>query len=186
MDLPAGSLPTYAEPTGRWRRTALVTAVIAAVELVALLVVALAFIAKPFADDARPAEADAVPASAAAGDSAAAADAKADPKAGADAKPTAELPRTKTPVLVLNGNGVTGAASAAAQVAKSLRYPVAGIADASRRDFPRTIVMYRPGLEVEGARLARDMGLSRDQAVPLDGMRLRDLGGAKLVLIVGA
>jgi len=188
VDLPAPSLSSYphsADPPGHWRRTALVTAAIAAVELIALVVIALAFIAKPFADEAKPATAEAAPAAAAAEQEATAADPKADAKPAADAKPVAELARGQAPVLVLNGNGVTGAAGAAAQVLRSLRYPVAGVADASRRDFPRTIVMYRPGLEGEGLRLARDMGLSPGQAVPLDGIRPRDLGGAKLVVILG-
>jgi hypothetical protein len=97
----------------------------------------------------------------------------------------AELPRAKTHVLVLNGNGLAGAAGQLAAVVRAMRYPVAGIADASRRDFPRTIVMYRSGFRGEAERLAKDLGLARNRSMPLDGMRPAELGGAQLALIVG-
>jgi hypothetical protein len=180
VDLPAPSLASYAaEPRSRWRTAAIVTAGVAALELVALVVIALAFIAKPFADDAatkRKASAQTaqtVPAGE---------DAKASAKKPA---PVAKLSRAQTPVLVLNGNGVSGAAGSAAARVSSLHYPIAGVTDASRRDFPRTIVMYRPGFQGEALRLARDLGLGVRRAVPLDGMRAADLGLAKLALVVG-
>jgi hypothetical protein len=191
VDLPASALSTYAEPRAfstygeprtRWRTAAIVTAAIAALELVALAIVALAFIAKPFADDQKPASAKAAPAatgkSGTTGQSTAARKAPPPPA-------VARLPRVKTPVLVLNGNGVSGAAATAAERIATLHYPISGIADASRRDFPRTIVMYRPGLRGEAERLARDLGLRRERAVPLDGMRPAELGRARLALILG-
>lgn len=192
MDLPAPGLMSYAEPRVPWRRTAIIVSAIAAVELIALLVVALAFMAKPFADDAaaKP-KAPATETAAAGTASPALADANGTQPAAAGAKPVeppavAELPRTKTPILVLNGNGIAGAASATASRVKALRYPIAGIGDASRRDFPRSVVMYGPGLQGEAERLARDLDLGAGRAVPLDGMRPADLGKAKLVLVVGS
>jgi hypothetical protein len=190
VDLPAPSLPRFSEPTSGWRRAALITGVIAAVELVALVVVALAFVAKPFADSpAEPAQAASAPQAAEEGkDSAKPA---AEPAAAPTPKPptqapaVAELPRASTHVLVLNGNGLAGAAGQLAAVVRALRYPVAGIADAARRDFPRTIVMYRNGFRGEAERLAKDLGLARGRSMPLDGMRPADLGGAQLALIVG-
>lgn len=179
MDVPAPVFSSYAEPRRPWRTTALVTAVIAAAELVALVVIALAFIAKPFADDGATAvKAQAKPA--------AGTTAKAPPaETTAVAAAVAELARTKTAVLVLNGNGVSGAAGAMAERVRAFRYPVAGVADASRRDFPRTIVMYRPGFRGEAERLARDLRLGPGRAVPLDGMRPADLDGAQLALVLG-
>jgi hypothetical protein len=152
------------EPSRTWPRAAIVTAAIAGLELVALIVIALAFIAKPFADDAAS-------------------------KARADQtreQVAAEMsPRTETPVLVLNGNGLAGAAGAAAKQMRKLEYPVAGIGDASRRDFELTLVMYREGARPEAVRLARDLGLPAKRAVPLDGMRPKDLLGAELALVLG-
>ena len=78
-----------------------------------------------------------------------------------------------------------GAAGQLAAVVRALRYPVAGIGDAARRDFPWTIVMYRNGFRGEAERLAKDLGLARNRTLPLDGMRPADLGGAQLALIVG-
>jgi hypothetical protein len=186
VELPAPALPRF-EPAAGWRKAALIAGVIAAVELVALVVVALAFIAKPFAGDA-PAQANAkgkTSAAASAEQTATATVQAQAPAAQQDPPAVAQLPRTKTRVLVLNGNGYVGAASQKAAVVRSFRYPVAGVADAVRRDFPRTIVMFRPGFRGEAERLAKDLGMPRSRAVPLDGMKPTDLSGSQLVLIVG-
>jgi hypothetical protein len=185
VDLPAPALPRFSEPTPGWRKAALVAGTIAAVELIALVVVALAFIAKPFADDG-PAKATAQ----------SAAEANAEQQKGGDAVATvqatkpgraaaAALPRMRTRVLVLNGNGYVGAASEKAAVVTSLRYPVTRVGDAPRRNFPRTIVMYRTGFLAEAQRLAKDLGMPKGRAIPVDGMRPVELGGAHLVLVVG-
>ena len=63
-------------------------------------------------------------------------------------------------------------------------YRVGAVGNAPRTDFPRTFVMFRPGFAGEGRRLARDLGVGR--AGPLDGLRVRDLGRAHAVLILGA
>ena len=182
MDAPAPALASfsYPEAPSRWRRAALLSAGIAALELVALVVIALAFVAKPFASDAASKQPAAAPA-------AKVADAQAKPAsvAAAEEPAVAKLTRAETAVLVLNGNGVSGAANAAAERVRGLRYPIAAVADASRRDFPRTIVMYHPGLRGDALRLARDLGLEPGRAVPLDGLRTSQLRGAKLVLVVG-
>ncbi len=177
------TFPGYqqAEPQP-WRRTALITAGIAAVELVLLVVVALAFIAKPLAEDGKPAakpktEAQAQPETKSAA-------AEAGPTKG-DTPVAATHSRADTPVLVLNGNGISGAAGDLAKRVRALDYPVTGVGDASRHDFSRSVVMYKPEFEGEGQRLARDLHLDQRRAVPLDGMRPGALGNAELVLIVG-
>ena len=187
MELPAPTLPHFSEPTRGWRKAAIVVGCIAAVELIALVVVALAFIAKPFADDSST--------KAIAKDDSNAAAAAATTEKGGDTTVSmenktgatvAERPRSKTGVLVLNGNGYVGAAAEKAAVIQSLRYPVTDVGDAARRNFPQTIVMYRAGFQGEALRLAKDLGMPRKRAVPLDGMRPGELGGAKLVLVVGS
>jgi len=86
-------------------------------------------------------------------------------------------------VLVLNGNGRPGAAAAQAEQARSRGYAIAGVGNAARSDYARSLVMYRPGFRGEAGRLARDLGL--ELVVPLDGLRPRDLRGAHAVVIVG-
>ncbi len=97
--------------------------------------------------------------------------------------PAAKLPRARTTVLVLNGNGRTGAAATAASRVRSRGYRIGSVGNAPRSDFSRSIVMYRPGFAGEGHRLGRDLGVNL--VGPLDGMRVRDLGSAHLVFILG-
>jgi LytR cell envelope-related transcriptional attenuator len=95
----------------------------------------------------------------------------------------AKRPRSKTTVLVLNGNGRTGAAAAAAQRVSRRGYRIGRVGNASRSDFARSMVMFRPGFAGEGRRLARDLHV---KAVgPLDGMRPGDLGRAHVAFILG-
>ena len=98
----------------------------------------------------------------------------------------AELPRSKTFVLVLNGNGRTGAAAAAADRVKRNGYKIGGVGNAPHTGFPHDLVMFRPGFSGEGRRLAHDLGVGTRRVSPLDGIRLRDLGRAHAVLVLGA
>jgi hypothetical protein len=94
------------------------------------------------------------------------------------------LPRKKTAILVLNGNGHSGAAATASRRVHRLGYKVAGVGNASRTDYAQTIVMYRPGRKDEAQRLAKDL---RARVVgPLDGMRVRDMMGAHVALVLGS
>lgn len=155
-----------------WRTAALVVAAIAAVELILLVVVGLAFAAKPFTDEAE----QAVKSRAADGASAAAPQAEEGP-----ASPT--LSRGETSVLVLNGNGVQGAAATEAGRVRVEGYLIAGTGNATRSDFRRSLVMYRPSYRGEAERLAKDLGVKR--VGPLDGLRAAALQGAHVALVVG-
>jgi LytR cell envelope-related transcriptional attenuator len=96
--------------------------------------------------------------------------------------PAAQRSRRRTAVLVLNGNGRTGAAAAAAARVHARGYKIGAVTNAPR-EVPRSIVMYRPGFAGEGRRLGRDLGVK--VVTPLDGMRARALGRAQLVFILG-
>ena len=96
----------------------------------------------------------------------------------------AATPRRRTVVMVLNGNGRTGAAASAASRVQSRGYRIGTVGNAPRTDFSRSLVMYRPGFAAEGRRLARDLGVK--QIGPLDGVRTHQLGRAQLVFILGA
>lgn len=153
-----------------WRRATFVATAIAALELVALVLVAVAMLARPLAHAVR--------------DQAAA-------RAFAPAKHVAaprlpalpRLARSQTDVLVLNGNGRTGAAAAEAARISRLGYMIGGTGNAPRHDYASTVVMYRPGYAAEGSRLARDLHLKI--VGPLDGLRVSQLMGAHLVVVLG-
>jgi len=165
----------FSEPViGDWRSTAFVAAGVAALELFVLALLAFFLIVRPLmaGDEA------AAPAATKAAVTKQAASKPAKPKAV-----VAHHPRSATKVLVLNGNGLNGAASDEAALLHTRGYPVVATANAPRSDFARTLVMYRPGFRGEGERLGRDFHIARVSA--LDGLRPRDLQGADVVVIIG-
>lgn len=151
-----------------WRTATFVASAVAAIELVLLVVLGIALLGDRVADDVRGAA------------KSARAEAVKPPPPKTDGKP--RLARTETSVLVLNGNGVTGAASEAADRLRALGYGVGGVGNATRNDHVRSTVMYRPGYRAEAARLARDLRV--EVVAPLDGLRLDQLMGAHVVLVV--
>jgi hypothetical protein len=155
-----------------WRTAALVASALAAVELVVLLVLAVAFLGKPVADrvEARAEQQAFAPVP--------------KPKPAAPKATAAALPRGETSVLILNGNGRAGAASASGARVKGLGYLISSVGNAPRSDYARTLVMYRPGRQAEAQRLAKDLGGAF--VAPLDGLRPAELMGAHLALILGA
>jgi hypothetical protein len=96
--------------------------------------------------------------------------------------PVAKRPRHKLAVLVLNGNGRTGAAATAAARVHRRGYRIGAVTNAPRQ-VPHSIVMYKPGFAGEGRRLGKDLGVKL--VTPLDGMRVKDLGHSQLVFILG-
>jgi hypothetical protein len=75
-------------------------------------------------------------------------------------------------------------APVAASRVRSEGYRVGAVGNAARTDFSQSLVMFKPGFAGEGRRLARDLGVRR--VGPLDGIRVRDLGKAHAVFILGA
>ena len=160
-----------------WQRATLLLALVAAFELVLLIVAGGALLAKPATAHhvgAKKPHATAVTQTARV----------AKPVATPKPKPVAaQLPRRKVKLVVLNGNGRQGAAADAAARVEQRGYHVGLVANAPHHDYPQTIVMYRRGFEGEGRRLARDLGVH--VVSPLDGMRPAQLHGAQAVLILG-
>ena len=178
MDYPLHHDDTIVRP---WRTATFVAVGVAAVELLLLIVVGGALLAKPDHGANRTAAArkattpaHATKARATAGKA----------SAGKAAPAAAELPRRRVSVLVLNGNGRQGAAAAAASRVSRRGYRIGGVANAPSTDFTRSLVMYRRGFEGEGRRLARDLGIRI--VGPLDGIRPGQLQGAQAVVVVGA
>jgi hypothetical protein len=171
------SLDEYVRP---WRRAAVVAGCVAALELL-LLAGGAVYLLRGGDGDAAPTERQAAAVAKPPADAKRAA-AQA-PARRAEPAATAQLARGETSVLVLNGNGRSGAAAAEATRIQRRGYLVSGTGNAPRTDFARTTVMYRPGYRGEGVRLARDLGVRT--AGPLDGLRPRDLLGAHVAVIVG-
>jgi hypothetical protein len=155
-----------------WRTATLVASAVAAVELVIILVAGVVLVGKPLTEKMRDAARNrtlGVPAAAA-------------PKKPKIGSSDPRLGRVDTSVMVLNGNGVPGAAHEAAARVRARGYSIGEVGNANRTDYMRTVVMYRPGYRGEALRLGRDL---RVRIVgPLDGLRIRDLMGAHVVLVV--
>jgi hypothetical protein len=160
-----------------WRTATFVASAIAIAELVALVVAVLALVSGPLARGVK---------RHAAAQATAAATAAPAPKPVmrvVQPPPVARLPRARTNVLVLNGNGRQGAAGDEAISLQVLGYRVSATGNAPRSDYSASMVMFRPGYRPEALRLARDAGIR--VVGPLDGLRVRDLKGSQLAVIVG-
>ena len=156
-----------------WRTAAYAAGAVAAVELLLLLVIGGGQLAGYVSGRLQLAAKESVVAT----------PATAAPVAKKKAPPAiAKRARAKTVVMVLNGNGRTGAAAAAASRVQRHGYKVGDVTNAPRL-VPRSIVMYRPGFAGEGKRLGRDLGVR--VVTPLDGMRANALHGAHVVFILG-
>lgn len=154
-----------------WRTATLVASAVAAVELVILLAVGALALAEPVSERVQQAAEQQV---------------FAPVRQAPAAKPDEgepRLTRAQTSVLVLNGNGVAGAAAAQAAAVKARGYVVGGVGNAPRLDHTRSLVMYRPGYRPEAERLARDLRLKI--VGPLDGLTKKDLLGAHVAVVVG-
>jgi LytR cell envelope-related transcriptional attenuator len=92
--------------------------------------------------------------------------------------------RSRTSVLVLNGNGISGAAGDEANTILARGYRQAISADAPNLDYARSLVLFRPGWQREAERLARDARIPT--VAPLDGRLGPAYARAPLVLILGA
>ena len=155
-------------PLRPWKTAAVVAAGIAVLELGVLVVLAVGAIAGPVAHEAQRVAVDRTLAPVE----------RKRPRA-----PGAPLPREETAVVVLNGNGVAGAAGAAGARVKALGYVLGSVGNAPRSDYARSLVMYRPGREGEARRLAADLHVRI--VAPLDGMTAEQLLGAHVALVLG-
>ena len=103
------------------------------------------------------------------------------PKSHKPAKPI-PLPG-KTPVMVLNSNGIHGVAHQLAAKVQSAGYPITYVGNAEKRGLP-TIVQYAKGYGPAARKLARLVG-NVQFVTPFDGITPSQAKGAKLVVILG-
>jgi hypothetical protein len=166
VEISASSIHPLVRP---WRTTAILASAVAALELLVLLILATAMIGKGVTAHAREAglaRATGIPTK----------PIRPEPK-------RATLARGETSVIVLNGNGRSGAAAEAASRVRARAYLVSATGNAARSDFGQSVVMYRAGRKPEAKRLARDLGIRL--VGPLEGIRTRDLLGAHVALVIG-
>jgi hypothetical protein len=97
--------------------------------------------------------------------------------------PARVLPRSKTRILILNGNGRAGAAGQEASIVRSLGYRIAAVGNAARSDYGRTTVLYPQGRTREARRLAHDLGIKL--VGPLDGISRAKMRHATVAVILG-
>ena len=83
---------------------------------------------------------------------------------------------------MLNGNGIAGAAAAESDRLLAHGYKVSGTGNTAQ-SYGQGVVLYRPGKLPEAKRLAADEGIPL--VGPLDGITLRQLHGAHLVIVLG-
>jgi hypothetical protein len=92
-------------------------------------------------------------------------------------------PRSRASVLVLNGNGISGAAGTEASQLLSAGYRHATATDAPQT-YTNSLVLFRPGWQREAKRLARDTKIRT--VAPLDGYLTGADARYPLVVVLGA
>jgi hypothetical protein len=99
-------------------------------------------------------------------------------------KPAKPIPLPgKTPVMVLNSNGIHGVAHQLAARVQGAGYPITFIGNAQKRGLP-TIVQYAKGYGPAARKLAKLVG-NVQFVTPFDGITPAQAKGAKLVVILG-
>ncbi|MFL5941949.1 MAG: LytR C-terminal domain-containing protein [Gaiellaceae bacterium] len=93
-------------------------------------------------------------------------------------------PRSRISVLVLNGNGIGGAAGTEATGLLARGYRHAIPTDAPNLDYSRSLVLFRPGWQREAERLSHDARIAL--VAPLDGRVAPLYAHVPLVVILGA
>jgi hypothetical protein len=93
-------------------------------------------------------------------------------------------PRSRISVLVLNGNGIGGAAGGEATNLLARGYRHAVPTDAPTLDYLRSLVLFRPGWQREAERLSHDARIR--MVAPLDGRVAPAYARVPLVVILGA
>ena len=159
-----------------WRAVAVLAAGIALVELVALIAIGLMHLAPKATAEPKPASTTEATAHVAG---------RVHVRVVHTVKvPSGPLrPRSRVRVLVLNGNGVGGAASAEAARLQARGYRIGGATNAERHDYARSMVMFVPGWIKEARRLAHDVGVR--MVAPVDGLHPAQLRGSGVVLLLG-
>lgn len=169
MEISASSASAF--PADRWRTATIVASGVAVFELLLVVILLTALIGRGLSGEAKEAALSR------------ATGVGAQPKAFAPEPKRVTLARGETSVIVLNGNGISGAAAAASDRVKGKGYLVTATGNATRSDYGRSVVMYRTGRKPEAQRLARDLGIKL--VGPLEGMSTRDLLGAHVALVLG-
>ncbi len=106
------------------------------------------------------------------------------PKRQPATPPVPLRPRSHISVLVLNGNGISGAAGSEAASILAWGYRQAIPTDAPSLDYARSLVLYRPGWQREAERLAREVRIPT--VATLDGRLAPEYAHVPLLVVLGA
>jgi LytR cell envelope-related transcriptional attenuator len=165
-----------------WRTATLVAAGVAALELLCLVAIGSLLIAHPFRHAAKTPLVAAKPVVHHVAPVRHVVPVPAKDRVSVTAHPL--QPRAQVRVLVLNANGVSGAAHTEAARLQGLGYVIGGAANAPSHHYARSMVMYLPGYVKEARRLAHDAGIR--MVAPLDGLTRSTLRASRLVVLLGS
>jgi hypothetical protein len=168
---------TPAELVRPWRRATFIAGAIAGIELIALLGAGAMLLAKPLSHEINKAAVASIESTPVSKQLQTAIKKMNAPAGKAHA-------RAHVKIMVLNGNGVNGAAGTAATRLHHLGYRIAGTANAKRQDYATSVVMYEPGFRADGMKLAKAIGVK--VVGPLDGIPASSMHGGDIAVIVGA
>jgi len=178
------TVETYSEPFP-WRTATLVASAVATIELLGLIVVGAFVLAHPFRHAAK--HTATTPATAVVRHAAPVHRHVVPVPAKDRVAAVASHPlraRSQVRVLVLNANGVQGAAHVEAARLQALGYPIGGASNAPSHHYAQSMVMFVPGYLKEARRLAHDAGIRL--VAPVDGLTPSTLSASRLVVLLGS
>jgi apolipoprotein N-acyltransferase len=173
--------PVEYEPLQPWRIAAMVATGIAAVELFILLLIGFLVGAKAFSDKTETATIAAIKREVPQAAQTQASEQQKPADASQKKEAPKVLPRWRTSVVILNGNGIPGAAAVNADKAHSLHYVITATGNAPSTGFALDGHV-RPALPA-AQRLAKDMGVKA--VTPSTGSRRATFRAPQLALIIG-
>ena len=180
------TLEHYSEPFP-WRTATLIASAVAAAELVGLFVIGAFVLAHPFQHPAKTTTNASTVAATTVVHHTATVQRHVVPVPAKDRvtpiTSPAIRPRARVRVLVLNANGVQGAAHVEAAHLQGLGYVIGGAANAPSHHYARSMVMFVPGYLREARRLARETGIKI--VAPVDGLTPATLNASRLVVLLG-
>jgi hypothetical protein len=101
--------------------------------------------------------------------------------------PSTTVPANAAPakVLVANGSGKSGVAKKAADFLTKKGIQTAPPVDATKKDYPATVIFYREGFQAQAQQVSQQLGGAKVEGVIPNPPPVANVGDANVIVVVG-